>query len=140
MRQLKKMTVNYKHNFRLDSGSFFVLYTSLVMMCYLLPALKITIPYIHVALLMLVFFPIAMIKMQNNLGFFIVMLVATSLSAIFYFVNGIYGLSDAINEAIRYIRFFSARIMDFVCTALLFNKTATPYVDHFRNSDEFYFN
>lgn len=106
MRQLKKMTVNYKHNFRLDSGSFFVLYTSLVMMCYLLPALKITIPYIHVALLMLVFFPIAMIKMQNNLGFFIVMLVATSLSAIFYFVNGIYGLSDAINEAIRYIRFF----------------------------------
>ena len=100
------MTVNNKQNFRLDSGSVFVLYTSLIMVCYILPALKITIPYIFAALLMLAFLPIAMIEMQNNLNFCIVLLTATFLSAVFYFINGIYGLSDMVNEAVRYIRFF----------------------------------
>lgn len=98
--------MNFKQNFRFDRGSVFVLYTSLVMVCYILPVLKITIPYIFAALLMLVFLPISMIKMPNNLNFFIVLMVATFLSTAFYFINGIYGLSDTINEAIRYIRFF----------------------------------
>lgn len=100
------MMVNYKQNFRLNSGSVFVLYTSLIMACYILPELKITIPYIFAALLMLVSLPIAMIKMQDNLNFCTVLFVATFLSAVFYFMNGIYGLSDMVNEAIRYIRFF----------------------------------
>lgn len=100
------MTVNKKQNFKLDGGSLFVLYTSLIMVCYILPALKTTIPYIFAALLMLVFLPIAMIKMQNNLNFCIVLLTATFLSALFYFINGICGLSDMVNESIRYIRFF----------------------------------
>lgn len=100
------MMVNNKQKFRLDSGSVFVLYTSLIMVCYILPALKITIPYIFAALLMLVFLPIAMIKMQNNLYFCIVLLTATFISTAFNFINGIYGPTDAINEAIRYIRFF----------------------------------
>lgn len=98
--------MNFKQNFRFDRGSLFVLYTSLVMVCYILPVMKITIPYIFAALLMLVFLPISMIKMQNNWNYFIVLLIATFLSTAFYFINGIYGLSDTINEAIRYIRFF----------------------------------
>lgn len=100
------MMINYKQTFRLDSGSVFVLYTSLVMMCYILPALKITIPYLYAAFLMLVFLPFAMIKMRDNLNFCIKLLVATIISVAFFFINGIYGPIDAINEAIRYIRFF----------------------------------
>ena len=100
------MTINHKQKFRLDSGSVFVLYSSLIMGCYILPALKITIPYIFAALLMLIFLPIAMIKMQNNMNFCLVLFAATFLSAVFYFINGIYGPSDMVNEAIRYIRFF----------------------------------
>ena len=100
------MKVKYNQNFRLDSGSLFVLYISLIMLCYILPALKITTPYIFAALLMLVFLPVVMIKMKGKLNFCIVLFIVTLLSALLYYVNGIYGLSDMVNEAIRYIRFF----------------------------------
>ena len=95
-----------KVNYKFDGKSIFVFYTALIMAMYILPSLKITVPYIYSALLMLVFLPIAMIKMRSNLIFCIKLLVATFISVAFYFINGIYGPIDAINEAIRYIRFF----------------------------------
>lgn len=97
------MKVNYKCQLRFDGKSIFVLYTAFVMVLYILPSLKTITPYIFAASIMLIFLPLAM---QRNFNFCVVLLLATFVSAIFYFINGVYGLTDVLNEIIRYIRLF----------------------------------
>lgn len=76
------------------------------MSAYILPSLKITVPYIYAGLLMLVFLPIAMIKMPREHNYFLLLIGTTIISSALYFVNGIYGTTDTINEIIRSLRFF----------------------------------
>ena len=93
-------------NFRFNFESVFVLYAGLTMAVYILPSLKITVPYICAALIMLAFLPIAVIKMQCHMNYYVLLAVTTLVSSAFYFVNGVYGSVDTINEIIRSLRFF----------------------------------
>ena len=83
-----------------------MVYVALTMSAYILPSLKITVPYIYAALFMLAFLPIAMIKMQYHMNYYILLAVTTLLSSAFYIVNGVYGPVDTVNEVIRSLRFF----------------------------------
>ena len=85
---------------------FFVLYISLVMVVYILPSVKLIVPYIPAAVLMLAFFPIAMFKTQKYMNYCVLLIATTILYVFIYFVNGIGGITDSINEIIRSLRFF----------------------------------
>ena len=98
----KKSNINFRFNFE----SVFVLYAGLTMAIYILPSLKITVPYIYAALIMLAFLPIAVIKMQCHVNYYVLLAITTLVSSAFYFVNGVYGSVDTINEIIRALRFF----------------------------------
>lgn len=92
-------------NIKFNKESIFVFYVAVVMATYMLPSLKISVPYLYAALLMLVFFPIAVLKMKMDM-YYLLLIVAAFLISVLYFINGIYGPTDSINEAIRSIRFF----------------------------------
>lgn len=98
----KKSNINFRFNFE----SVFVLYAGLTMAVYILPSLKITVPYIYAALIMLAFLPIAVIKMQCHVNYYVLLAITTLVSSAFYFVNGVYGSVDTVNEIIRALRFF----------------------------------
>ena len=93
-------------NTKTPSLSLFVLYIILTMVIYMLPAVKLLVPYILAGSFMLLFLPVAMMRMQHRPGFFMLLLGSAFVSAALYFANGFMGTTDAINEAIRYIRFF----------------------------------
>lgn len=100
-------------SFRIDSkiqpkqqGIIFSLYIVLVMAVYILPALKLTVPYILAAALMLLFLPIVLLKMKSVFAY-LLLLLGTSACVLFVsLLTGIYGTVDAINEFIRNLRFF----------------------------------
>lgn len=89
-----------------ESNWIFIFYVVLTVMVYIMPAIKITVPYIIAALLMLVSLPFLMWQREKIFNYTIALLFVS-----FYFVArfvffSAYTLSDSINEGIRNIRFF----------------------------------
>lgn len=91
---------------QMNSGTVFAGYVALILAVYILPAVKLTVPYIIAAMLMLIFLPIAMMKMNRNFYYFVLLIGTTGFVFFLDLVNGIYGNVDAINEAISNFCFF----------------------------------
>ena len=100
---IQQITPTSKKNI---SGRFFVAYIVLTLVIYLLPSLKLVVPYILAAVFMLLFFPASLLKMHRELNYHVLILFAAFLSGFLYFANDIYGLTDMINEMVRWVRFF----------------------------------
>lgn len=84
----------------------FVLYAVLTIALYTLPMLKITLPYMVVALLLLVSLFFFMVKSSRWLYWGIVLCATSLIVMAVNVITGAYGLVDSINEMIRNIRFF----------------------------------
>ncbi len=90
-------------NKKTPSLSLFVLYIILTMAVYLLPAANLILPYIPVALLMLVSLPLIMIRRQDWLLYGVMLILTT----FFMFVGTFHGQTvDSINDAVRNLRYF----------------------------------
>ena len=86
--------------------SFFVIYVAITCMVYILPSFKLQVPYLLAGSLMLVSFPVLMTKNPRWVTYAFFLLGAT---AITFFSNCLisqWGLVNAVNDAIRNIRFF----------------------------------
>lgn len=83
----------------------FVFYTAITMAIYILPYTKLVFPYIGVALLMLGSLPLIMIKKSSWLRYGIILMCVTVLLMFIYLIHGV-SYVDAINDAIRNLRFF----------------------------------
>lgn len=91
---------------KLNRRSLFVAYTAMAFLVYTLPYLKIAVPYIIAAVLMLVFLPIAMLMNSQWKNYSIILIATSTVMMAFNIVLGTYSITDAINEAVRNIRFF----------------------------------
>lgn len=84
----------------------FVLYAVLTIALYTLPMLKITLPYMAVALLLLVSLFFFMVKNSRWLYWGIVLCATSLIVMAMNVMTGAFSLVDSINEMIRNIRFF----------------------------------
>ncbi len=84
----------------------FCLYALFTIVIYTLPMLKITLPYILVAPILLVSLLFFMYKSVKWMYFAIVLCLASLLIAAINLLTGAYPLIDSINEMVRNIRFF----------------------------------
>ncbi len=84
----------------------FVLYAVLTIAVYTLPMLKITLPYMAVALLLLASVFFFMVKNSRWLYWCIILCAVSLIIMAMNVMTGAYGLVDSINEMIRNIRFF----------------------------------
>lgn len=89
-----------------DQYGLFIAYTMMVMLCYILPYMKIKIPYIPMSLLMLVSVPILAIKDRQLLNYSSLLIAGSGLLMAICAISDFYSLTDAINEMIRNVRFF----------------------------------
>lgn len=95
-----------KRNKKQRSISLFVLYIILTMAVYILPYMNFVLPYIPVALLMLASLPVIMVLREKWFGFGLFLAIITLLMLLSnMIVNGV-GVTYAINEAVRNLRFF----------------------------------
>ena len=88
------------------SKMLFVVYMMLTITAYTLPMLKITLPYIVVALLLLASIVVLVLKNSKWMYQVIVLCLSTLIVVTIGMLTGVYGLVDAINELIRNVRFF----------------------------------
>ncbi len=88
------------------TATLFVLYAVLTIAVYTLPMLKITLPYMAVALLMLASLVFFMFKNSRWLQWGIVLCATSLIVMAINVMTGAFGLVDSINEMIRNIRFF----------------------------------
>ena len=96
----------YRYSFTINQFGVFTAYTIIVMYCYILPYTKVTIPYIPMALLMLISLPILANGNQYLLNYSILLVFASAMLMLFYVISEYFTLTEAINEMIRNIRFF----------------------------------
>lgn len=100
-------TLRGKENRSADRISMmFVLYALFTIIIYTLPMLKITLPYMAVAAVLLVSIFFFMYKGVKWMYFVIILCIASLIIAALNLLTGAYGLVDSINEMIRNIRFF----------------------------------
>ncbi|MBE6529482.1 MAG: hypothetical protein E7680_02625 [Ruminococcaceae bacterium] len=81
-------------------------YLAATIVLYILPYTKFTLPYIFMALAMLVSVPLLMLENTKKLNYMLLLLVVSLLFAIRCGFFPDYRIADAINEGIRNIRFF----------------------------------
>lgn len=95
-----------KHNTLFDKTVWlFVLYTTFTMAVYILPYTKFVLPYIGVALLMLLSLPFMMIKNKRWFKYGVALIVVTAFLMFIDLING-FSYVDAINEVVRNLRYF----------------------------------
>lgn len=102
-----KNTLRRKVNKSTDRISMlFILYALFTIIIYTMPMLKITLPYMAVAAVLLVSIFFFMYMSAKWMYFAIVLCIASLILAALNLLTGAYGLVDSINEMIRNIRFF----------------------------------
>ncbi len=84
----------------------FICYVILTMFVYMLPSMKIRVPYVAAALLMLVSIPFLIFRSERTFKYAILLFIISSYFIIRYAFFSGYEFKDAINEGIRNIRFF----------------------------------
>ncbi len=84
----------------------FISYVIFTVIVYVLPSMKIRVPYMMAALLMLASFPFLITRSERTFKYAMLLLFISLYYIIRYAFFSTYGLSDAINEGIRNIRFF----------------------------------
>lgn len=84
----------------------FIIYVIITFLVYVLPAMKVTIPYVISGTLMLVFLPVAMLKKKRWLNYAVLLLTLSSWVFFLDILSGGYSLIECINEVIRNVRFF----------------------------------
>lgn len=84
----------------------FVLYTFGVLLVYILPQLKVSVPYFIAGSLMLLYVPIVWNKNRGLTNYIIFMLFAPAIIIILDILLGFHSFTASLNEAIRNIRFF----------------------------------
>ncbi len=84
----------------------FISYVIFTVIVYVLPSMKIRVPYMIAALLMLASFPFLITRSERTFKYSMLLLFFSLFYVIRYAFFSTYGLSDAINEGIRNIRFF----------------------------------
>lgn len=96
----------YGFSLTINQYGMFIIYTMIVMFCYILPYTKVTVPYIPMALLMLISLPILANQNRQLLNYSILLVVASVMLMLIYAISDYFTLVEAINEMIRNIRFF----------------------------------
>lgn len=86
--------------------SFFVIYIALNFLVYMMPALKLTVPYVMAGSLMLISLPFVMIKNKKWMIYGIYLCVVSMLFMFSNMLIGMMGTADAVNDVIRNIRYF----------------------------------
>ncbi len=94
------------NNHTVKGGGFFALYIALVMAVYILPAVKIYVPYAYAGLLMLVFLPYAMFKLRLRAHYYVLLFCTSGLVFFVDQFNGLLGPIGSLNEMIRNLRFY----------------------------------
>lgn len=97
---------NYYERKKTINAPFFLIYIIITILVYILPYSKVTIPYIISGSLMLIFLPFVIFKQKKWFSYCMVLFIFTAFIFILDILLGNYGLTDAINESIRNIRFF----------------------------------
>ena len=93
------------------SISIFLSYIVLILSVYILPSLKVRVPYIIAASGMLVLIPIVWNKCRWLTNDILLLILLSGLIMISSTVMGTYSLVESVNEAIRNIRFFLPGIL-----------------------------
>lgn len=88
------------------SKTLFVVYMMLTITAYTLPMLKITLPYIAVAILLLSSIFFLALKNAKWLYHILILCLSTLIVVTIGMLTGVYGLVDAFNELVRNVRFF----------------------------------
>lgn len=88
------------------SKTLFVVYMMLTITAYTLPMLKITLPYIAVAILLLSSIFFLALKNAKWLYYILILCLSTLIVITIGMLTGVYGLVDAFNELVRNVRFF----------------------------------
>lgn len=88
------------------SKMLFVIYMMITIAAYTLPMLKITLPYIVVAFLLLASIFFLALKNAKWMYQILVLCLSTLIVVTIGMLTGVYGLVDAINELVRNVRFF----------------------------------
>lgn len=99
-------TLGYSVNQRKIGVSPFILYTIVTFSIYVLPYMKVSMPYIISGTLMLAFLPIAMLKKREWMNYAVLLLALSGMVFLFDISGGEYSFIESANEAIRNIRFF----------------------------------
>lgn len=89
------------------SISPFIIYTIIIFLIYVLPYMKVKVPYIISGMLMLVFLPIAVLKKKKWMKYVICLLALSGVNFLLDIVSGGYSFIESFNEVIRNIRFFT---------------------------------
>lgn len=86
-----------------------VIYICLVMAIYILPSLKVSVPYVVAGSIMLMTIPIVFIRggEKKTINYIVTLLFLSGLKAVLGILAGSYSVVDGLNEAIREIRFFT---------------------------------
>lgn len=100
------MDINNNSELKTIQGNIFVIYTILNLMIYILPSLKILVPYLIAAGIMLIFLPFVFFKMQRYTSYYILIFFAAFFVSLVNVINGLYTSYDFMNEIIRTLRFF----------------------------------
>lgn len=107
---LQRIEVSYVGNneakIRQERNWIFIFYVALTIMIYILPSMKIKVPYMIAALLMLASFPFLITSSERTFKYAMGLLFCSLFYIIRYAFFSTYELSDAINEGIRNMRFF----------------------------------
>lgn len=88
-----------------NNGWLFALYTIITMCIYILPALKLRIPYIFAGLLMLISLVIIALQDKEMFKYSAVLIISSFYFFLLYLIRNM-TITDSINEMIRNIRFF----------------------------------
>ncbi len=91
---------------REKNNKFFVCYLILTILVYILPAMKLSVPYILAALLMCSSLLYLMLKDNDIIKYMVVLLFISLFFFFRYAFYSSYTLVDAMNETVRNIRFF----------------------------------
>ncbi len=88
------------------SKMLFVVYMMVTITAYTLPMLKITLPYVVVALLLLASIVVLALKNAKWMYQILFLCLSTLIVVTIGMLTGVYGLVDSVNEIIRNVRFF----------------------------------
>ena len=100
----------------------FILYTVITTIVYVLPYTKLRVPYVLAAFLMLAPMPFLLLR-RDNLVKYAILLIGVSLVLFFgYLLFCDYPLAEAINEAVRNLRFFMPVLWGFYALRYCSNK------------------
>lgn len=88
-------------------------YICIVLLVYILPSLKVTVPYYAAGLLMLLLLPLLWIKCNDSRfrNTIVYIIIGSSFVGLIGVASGAYTLVDGINESIRSMRFFTPALV-----------------------------